>query len=57
MMPIEVGSSQPNCSLPKFIAPRHSGETRKPERPRFRNPCEAMSANSFDAPLGKSSDG
>ena len=46
MTPIEVASSQPNCSLPKFIAPRQSGETRNPDRPRFRNPCEAMSASS-----------
>jgi hypothetical protein len=46
MTPIEVFSSQPNCSLPKFIAPRQSGETRSPDRPRFRSPCAAMFENS-----------
>ena len=34
---IEVASSQPNCSLPKFMAPRQSGDTLRPERPRVRS--------------------
>src|SRR5580658_4385082 len=51
MTSIEVGSSQPNCSLPKFIAPRQSGDTRSPDRPRVRNPCEAMLATPSSGPM------
>src|ERR1035437_3351598 len=44
MIAIDAFSSQPNCSLPKFIAPRHSGDTRSPDRPRFLKPVDAILA-------------
>src|SRR5436189_6267321 len=42
MIPTDVCSSQPNCSLPKFIAPKHRGDTCRPERPSFRRPRDDM---------------
>src|SRR5271156_3269877 len=45
---IDAFSSQPNCSLPKFIAPKHSGDTRSPDRPRFLKPVDGILANSSD---------
>src|SRR5208337_189911 len=39
---IDAFSSQPNCSLQKFIAPRHSGDTRSPDRPRFLKSVDAI---------------